>query len=454
MDRDATIQRVIEPVYPLDIDVRPILLYSGPLSARLKGENFERLFDGEGTILFRLAPEPVVPWKVVAAPLNLPTDLKNEIIEELIIPEFSELSFSDSPATDLIPDLPRIGSDYVEFGGGLPRTCIGDPDVLTELRCNLVGFPLRIGAKKILYPDDSWRPGRVELYTQDWVVEIDAWIDLEKMPYCASGAVPYRYLRACRIRKADNSHFSARQKDVEYLRIVLSSFLSFVSGGLVGLALPVGFDESGVPKYVEWSSTHYDPVARFRSWYSERFPECLGGLFSTFMKRLEEPLWESCLLETIRQYVAAIGLRKDFAVGLLTACAALESLSWAILVQYKGLISAEQYDDLHAAQRLRQLLDWAGIPDHVPSNLDVLCRLARCKSMNSPRIIFWLRNRIAHADKKSEVVGDEVWEAWNVSLWYLELLLLRLLGFNSRYRNRITSTRDELAQDKVPWIGA
>ncbi len=452
MSSDVAIQRAIQPVYPLDIDVSPILLHAGPLSAMLRGKCFEQRFDGEGAILFRLAPEPCVPWKVVAAPSNLPTAVENEIVEDLIVPDFSELSFPDQLVSNVIPEIPRAGVDYVEFGGGLSRTCIGDPDLLSELRFNLVGFPLRVGAKRILYPDGSWRPGRVELGARDWMIEIDAWIDLEKMPYCAPGAVPYKYMRVCRIRKADCSLFSAKQKELENLRIALSSFLSFISGGLVGLALPVGLDKSGVPKYVEWSSTHFDSICRFRSWYSERYPEFLAPLFSQFIQRLEEPLWGSSLLEVIRQYVAAVGLEKDFAVGLLTACAALESLSWAILVQETESISGEEYGALKAAERLEGLLEWAGIPEQVPRSLGELVSLAERKKMNGPWIIFWLRNRIAHADKKSELDADEVCQAWRVSVWYLELLLLRLLGFNSRYRCRITSTRDAIAQDEVPWL--
>ena len=248
--------------------------------------------------------------------------------------------------------------------------------------------------------------------------------------------------------------FSAREDDVEFLKRALSSFLSFTTGRLVGIALPVGLDESGTPKYVEWDSTLFEPVEDFKSWYSHRHPASLEPLFQNFVRRLQEPLWGRALLEPIRQYVAANALWKDFAVGTVTACAALESLTWTVLVQEEETMSSAKHRSLQAAGRLRDLLSWAQIPVAVPGAMAALHDLAQSKNMDGPAIVFWIRNRIAHPDREAELNRNEVHDAWTVSLWYLELVLLKILGFSGEYRSRVSGDQNPISLGTVPWKGS
>ena len=153
----------------------------------------------------------------------------------------------------------------------------------------------------------------------------------------------------------------------------------------------------------------------------------------------------------IRQYVASNALWKDYAVGCTIACAAMESLAWTILVQDEQVITAKEYDALRAAGRCAQLLEWAGIPTVVPGDMKALRALAEQKSMDAPSTLFWIRNRISHPDKKSELDPSPVREAWKVSLWYVELVLLKVLGYDSKVKSRVRSSTDITDLDRVPW---
>lgn len=414
--------------------------------------NSVRQYDGQGRVLFRLAPEPSVPWEVIAEPTDLPLVADEAIVEELVNPEFSTLRFPDPLEQQLIPSIPEVGGNYVEFGGGLKLTPLGNPEMISEMRYHLIGFPLRLGTTLVSYPDRSQRLGRVSFRANGWTIDIDTWFDLDRMQRCAPGAIPYRFMRVCRVRRADKSPFSATDSDVKFLYLALASFLSFVTGRLVGIALPVGLDESGRPKYVEWGSTLFDPIAEFKSWYPESTPECLAGLFDRFIQLIQEPLWRRVLPEMIRLYVSSNGMWKDFAVGCTTACAAIESLSWTILVQDEEAVTSEEYDSLEAAARCARLLEWAGVHAEVPSEMKALSALALEKSMDAQSAIFWIRNRIVHSDKKSELSSGPVREAWKVSLWYVELVLLKLLGFSSAIKSRIRSSAGITDLDRVPWV--
>ena len=451
MARQDLTDEAIRPVYPLTGGEQPILLYSGPLSARLVSNHSVQQYDGQGRVLFRLAPEPSVPWEVIAEPIDLPVATDEPIVEELVVPKFSALRFPDPLEKCMITDVPEIGGNYVEFGGGLELTPIGNPDMIYEMRYHLIGFPLRLGTTLVSYPDGCRRPGRISFKPSGWDIDIDTWVDLDRMQRCAPGAIPFRFMRVCRVRKSDESPFSATDGDVKFLQFALASFLSFVTGRLVGIALPVGLDESGAPKYVEWSSTLFDPIIEFKSWYPESIPTCLEGLFDQFVQRVQEPLWQKALPELIRLYVASNALWKDFAVGCTTACAAIESLAWTILVQEQQGMTSKEYDSLEAAERCARLLEWAGIPTAVPRDMKALRVLAEQKSMDASRVIFWIRNRIVHPDKKSELSPSPVREAWKISLWYVELVLLKLLGYSSDVKSRVRSSTGITDLDRVPW---
>jgi hypothetical protein len=85
---------------------------------------------------------------------------------------------------------------------------------------------------------------------------------------------------------------------------------------------------------------------------------------------------------------------------------------------------------------------------------------ARARSLGNPaiegpEIVFWMRNRHKHPPKS---VTDPEWpdhdelaDAWVLSLWYLELVILRVLGYDGQYTSRLRSTGLVSDTERVPW---
>jgi hypothetical protein len=44
-----------------------------------------------------------------------------------------------------------------------------------------------------------------------------------------------------------------------------------------------------------------------------------------------------------------------------------------------------------------------------------------------------------------------LFEAWNLSMWYTELVLLWLFDFDGRYRNRLNLEAGPYETEPVPW---
>ncbi len=64
-----------------------------------------------------------------------------------------------------------------------------------------------------------------------------------------------------------------------------------------------------------------------------------------------------------------------------------------------------------------------------------------------------LRNGLVHPDKKNEPPEGAYYDAWRLSLWYIDMILLRLCGHCGDYGNRFK--RRWVGQvEKVPWTAS
>ncbi|MCY3662490.1 MAG: hypothetical protein OXH28_06645 [bacterium] len=369
----------------------------------------------------------------------------------LIVPEFSDLSFRDPFTLTPLPDLPRLDDAEGRFVGGLERVRIGDTENLAELRYHLIGFPLKAGTDEVLYPNDQVFPGRISLAADEWRIDIDVWPDWGRLRGLKRGVFPVDFVQMCRIQHKDGLLFSASNGRVESLRLTLVLFLSFVAGRSVGAALPVGFDESGEKKYVEWSCTLVDSTRNFRSWCPQDNPDCVPQLFSRFVELAREPRWHRTLVTLVRSYTAVSSLWADFGFAVGVAFIAFASLSHKILVVNEARLSNRQFKKTPTSENLRMLLERAGIPIAVPDGMSALGAAAADNDMDAPGVLAWIRNQMIHPVDSVDLHRDAVAEAWTLSLWYLELLTLHLLGYEGSYDCRVESLESPRDYPLVPW---
>jgi hypothetical protein len=143
---------------------------------------------------------------------------------------------------------------------------------------------------------------------------------------------------------------------------------------------------------------------------------------------------------------------------LILVQAALERLSWELLVRHKEILSADGFSRLPAADQIRLLLAQCSIPLSVPAALEEIIAAARQFNWNDgPQALVETRNKVIHppkkegAGQKTKTVRPElpIYEACLLGQWYLELVLLRLFDFTGRYLNR---TRKWQCTDDVPWL--
>ncbi|HVV51182.1 MAG TPA: hypothetical protein VHO06_16050, partial [Polyangia bacterium] len=169
----------------------------------------------------------------------------------------------------------------------------------------------------------------------------------------------------------------------------------------------------------------------------------------SFMHRWMDPRWRPELQSAITWLVEA--MRRPFAdIAIALAQNALELLGWVILVEERRLLSRSQYKkrDQTAEKNLRQLLGWAGIPPAIPDELTNLIPYAASAGWQTgPEAVAAFRNMLVHPRDRTRQIFEMPLlakvELKNLAFWYVELLLLRFIGYRSDYVNR----------HRAEWVG-
>jgi hypothetical protein len=138
---------------------------------------------------------------------------------------------------------------------------------------------------------------------------------------------------------------------------------------------------------------------------------------------------------------------------------ALELLGWTTLVEDLKTISHKGFNDLPAADKVRLLLASYQIPLDIPTCLGALTQLAKAHNwLDGPECLVGMRNALIHPQPKNRkkvqsASSVAIYEVWNLGLWYLDLIFLRLFNYDGVYRNRLKRecSYDETLEE-VPWM--
>lgn len=252
-----------------------------------------------------------------------------------------------------------------------------------------------------------------------------------------------------KLERKDGAPFSV--DEFEKQREMLASFLSFIKGRNYKLACSIGLDADG---RALWQGLDHPPCdGNVHSWFSVEDGQQAEALFPLFVKRwYQSEEWKDCLRTAIHWYTQTTtdgGLpRLDAAIIL--AQAALERLAHHHLVVDRRMISASGLDQLRTSDRLRLLFSSLSIPIEIGAATPDIQKAAQdFKWVDAPHAMTDIRNELVHPVSRKQV-GTCIVDAWNLSLWYLELSVLALCGHDDTYTSRLTA-KYAFQSEKVPW---
>lgn len=240
----------------------------------------------------------------------------------------------------------------------------------------------------------------------------------------------------------------------ELLLDLLSYCLSFARGSWCGPTLIVGLDSRGTPVREDWRLGKTGVWETRPTWFDELKAQSLPGVFTGLFGLWNDEEWRKTLRLAIDLFVEA-HVHPSSEGSIMLAQAALELLAWVILVERAGRFSRRSFDRMTAADRLTRLLSWVGVSSALPALVPNLRRFARRYGwMSGPAALSGLRNGIAHPRHRTRTYSStplQRYEGRQLSLWYVELTILRLAGFSGRYANRLRRPRWKGQVDQVPW---
>ena len=298
--------------------------------------------------------------------------------------------------------------------------------------------------------------GCVTLKASGWKITIAATDQTDDLTKSLKANGGYVITHMGLVEREDSSEFSSEM--LTGLLAALHHFLSFAFGRWAGVALAIGFDAQGNRCHEECgprktADGHWRGAS---SWFDAHHAELLSQTFPGFMTLWQNQLWNKPLMHTLYWYLGAcdrrIGVGPDTA--LILAQAALEVLAWTHCILDRKIVSPFAFKPraLSAADKLRLLASSLDIPKEIPQQLTALHAKAGRKWTDVPDAITGIRNSLVHPDSNETLPEHSYYEAWNLSLWLIEMVLLRLCGHDGSYANRLAGHRWIGVVEKVPWV--
>lgn len=290
------------------------------------------------------------------------------------------------------------------------------------------------------------------------VLEAEGWrISLQSLPNDATHEAWERIkdeggcfqTHVAKLERKDGRLFSGEEARGQ--RFLLTNFLSFTKGGRCETVCEVGFDAAGNKTWATFGSPRISNPSY--SWFTPFKASQAERLFPLFVKRWEQSEeWKDCLRSAIYWYVQANtnGGVPGIDAAIILAQAALERLAHHHLVVDRKMISPEGLDRLKASDRLRLLFSSLSLPVGIGSATPAIQKAASSfRWVDAPHAMTDIRNELVHPASKKRVTGCFV-DAWKLSLWYLELSVLAMCGYDDTYTNRMTAEYANQSE-QVPW---
>lgn len=420
--------------------------------ARIKDKNGKVLGCGIAEVRLDLLPKPWIHVHVTFQE-ELDTIKKLMLTKSLMSAEVLELKNHELQ----IKGTPKTirGSSIVWFPYSYSIIGVGnDSTEIHHLVFHLFNFKKIFGTSQSVEKRGTKHHSikHVNLEANNWIVELRSLAESEDNFNKLEDEGGYGLTHIGSLKKIDQTPFSG--KDATDMLNMLSFFFSFAKGAWCKPICAIGFDSLGNRVWESWSSPTelwFSP----QSWFDELNPKQIEDLFPCFLNRLTNENWLDAFNEVIYWYFSANNSSMTIQPepGIILTQTALERLSFEYAVKERRLIEAGGFKDLRASDKFRLLFSSLDIPIEISGNTPELKKLAKQFNwLDTPHAMTEIRNSLVHPEhKRRGQFNSALFETWNLSLWYLELALLRLCGYSGTYRNRLSAEWVGQVED-VPWI--
>jgi hypothetical protein len=302
--------------------------------------------------------------------------------------------------------------------------------------------------------------GFLPLWHQPIKLECNGWAaTLHNAPSAAGSVESGRYLQEeaglgithlGTLRRKDGSTFGAESTQ-EFMK-QLGLLLSFARGAWCIPMLLIGLGADGQVQWQSWNTTRSGRQPRTMTWFHESMGGRLAAILPGLCTRKLDPVWSEAVELAIHWYVESLSGVQNVESSVVLSQVALERLACAHIVESrmnkKKLPKTKSITD-----QLRVLLNDLQVPTSLPNDAERgMARGEASPPLDGPATFVDMRNLVAHP--RGGLLATPLFDrrqAKDLGLWYLELVLLALFGYQGQYRNRLLDNRSSVQSEVVPW---
>lgn len=238
------------------------------------------------------------------------------------------------------------------------------------------------------------------------------------------------------IVKCDGSLFTVAEADERML--LLHSFLSFISGTITDLSLPVGFDENGNEAWIKCTV----PSLAGASHRLFETSDDIEAFYKCFISKWKTGTWDKTLTLVI-YWLCSAQQCKSYVLGIVAIQNALERFIFEIVKPQQGLrpvIRNPRRKDPTTAEKLICMLSHLNI--HIDTNV-IDSNLLLTPGANppsewacAPDAVTQFRNSVVHSNKKNlnfVEMNSRALIAFPLGLFLLEETILKACGYTGPY---------------------
>lgn len=449
----------LRPIYTTPEISQPILLYEGALEIT---QDYTQL-EGFGKVEFKWFPYSGITFTFTCNDSSGLLKIGEACLRLLEISTFANVQILNS----------NMGSTVFAAGQISTSISVGSEVDLTHILFHVVNFHNLIGRPLAVLTSESSQRAieRNLLEAEGWRVTLDQLETTSEQTRQLKAQSGFAITHVGKLEKADGQVFSGKEA-IEFLDIC-SHFFSFARGFRIPIILLVGYNLNNETIWKYWASRRVIYWRGVDSWLPTTKNQVLAEVFPGFLKWWQD--WGETANVALHWYLESNINSGAIEGATVLTQVALELIAWVLLVEREKTISPEGFDKLPASDKFRLLLTKLGIPLKIPperqlqpvSNLlqpfvpppppliPALVQLAaERKWADGPHAFTELRNGIVHPKKLQRVLDaapEARVDASNLGLWYLELVLLAIFGYQGRYENRLVRPRQNGDTDLVPW---
>ena len=439
------------PTESMAVINEPIQFYKGRYELRIETYSFEL----DGTMYFSWVPNsgsyfkgivlanPTGWMKATANGANLKIFVDNKLVGEGFI---TSNTFGGSSETSAVKGVFRSSA------------IIGDTsNKVDRVNFSVVNFRSFYGDAVCWKKSGSARMtrGRICLVHEDVEIVLDKVVKFKEVSENLNETGGYSILAGGQI--------SFEKRQVEYkvaqeAMNALSIFLSFANARKTSTLFAHGF-QNGVAKWKDYSSYQVDAHKSVISWLPQDSPLNLNAAWVGFNSIWSDDEGKAFLTSVVHWFTTVNGGIGYSEGGLVIAQVGLELIFNWWIVERLQRVTPRAGKKLAAAKKLEMILAEVSVSSEIPSAFTDLKTFFDGESelTNAPETIVLIRNAIMHSRKskreKLAVVSTMArYQATQLSIWYIELAILKIIGHNGIYFNRCSgSVYAYKAEMNVPW---